>query len=170
MVDSCFKIFRKSKCLEKTSSKSPRDSFDNSSLFMPNNEDKFATIQNHKSSLITSINDNESQVILRSNNKAIIDHHCDNENEYTEFEDQSILRPHNRRKYLYSTTSTTASNDILSSDEDNETLDILYPLHNERCFGGDEDAMHAGGTMKILSSFRHCLLIIFYRMSTCFAR
>lgn len=108
--------------------------------------------QNYKSSLIASINDNESQTILRSNNnKAIIDHHCDNENEYTEFEDQSILRPHNRRKYLYSTTSTTASNDILSSDEDNEILDILYPLHNERCFAGGEDSVHAGGTMMILS-------------------
>jgi hypothetical protein len=117
--------------------------------------------QNHKSSLITSIIDNESQAILRSNN-AIIDHHCDNENEYTEFEDQSILRPHNRRRYLYSTTSTQASNDILSSDEDDEILDILYPLHNERCFAGGEDAVH-GGTMMTLSSFRHSLLIIFCR-------
>lgn len=112
--------------------------------------------------MITSIIDNESQAILRSNN-AIIDHHSDNENEYTEFEDQSILRPHNRRRYLYSTTSTQASNDILSSDEDNEILDILYPLHNdERCFAGCDDSVH-GGTMMTLSSFRHSLLIIFCR-------
>lgn len=155
MVDSCFKIFRKSKCLDNKSSDSHRGSFDTSSLFATNQEEKLAVTQNNKSSLITPIIDNENQTILRGN-KAIIDHHFDNENEYTDFDDISILRPHNRRKYLYSTTST----DMLSSDEDSETLDILYPLHNERCLavgGGGEDPMHCG-MMMTLSSFRHSFI------------
>jgi hypothetical protein len=36
-----------------------------------------------------------------------------------------VLRRHNR-KYLHSVS--TVSNDALSSDDDNETLDILFPL------------------------------------------
>lgn len=152
MVDSCFKIFSKSKCLKGSSSKSHRDSLDNSSLFAPDDGEKLAVTQNHKSRLITPLIDSGSQGRLRSD-RAIIDQPSDNENEFTEFDgdDLSILRPHNRRKYLYSTTSTTASNDILSSDEDNETLDILYPLHNERCHAGGEDSVHGGTVMMILS-------------------
>lgn len=90
------------------------------------NEDKIATTRNgsnnHKNLLII---DNENSTILRSDN-TIIDHHYDDD----EFEcvDQSvILRPHNQRTYHYSITSTT-SNDMQFSDEDNETLDVLYPL------------------------------------------
>lgn len=126
MVDSCFKVFRKSKCFDKNSLKSHRDSFDS---YMANNEYKIAQ-NNHKS----TTSDNENSAILRSDN-TIIDHHYDDDDGMNEFEcvDQSILRPHNRRTYHYSITSTIASNDMQFSDEDDETLDVLYPLrHNER--------------------------------------
>lgn len=127
MVDSCFKVFRKSKCFDKNSLKSPRDSFDDS--YMATNEDKIAQ-NNHKGT-----SDNENSAILRSDN-TIIDHHYDDDDGMNEFEcvDQSALRPHNRgRTYHYSITSTIASNDMQFSDEDDETLDVLYPLrHNER--------------------------------------
>lgn len=163
MVDSCFKVFRKSKCFDKNSLKSPRDSFDDS--YMANNEAKIAQ-KNHKSS-----SDNENSAILRDN--TIIDHHYDDDdgmNEFDECVDQSVLRPHNRgRTYHYSITSTIASNDI--SDEEDETLDILYPLRqNERTLIANEN-FDANGmtTMKLSGSLlthfyyllrRRCLLII----------
>ncbi len=173
MVDSCFKFFRNSKCYDK-STKDRHDSFDNSSLFSPsNNGDKCGVTENHKSSLINSMIDkNENENVMQSN-KAIVDHHYDNDNDFDDefdVEEYLILRPHNQRKYLYSTTSTIASNnDVLSSDEENnnETLDILYPLHNEICLTNCEDSTHHSGTDKKnkrnLSSFRRISLIIFCR-------
>lgn len=167
MVDSCFKIFRKSKCLDNKSSESHRGSFDSSSLFNANTEEKLVVTRNHKGSLITPIIDIENQTILRSN-KGIIDHHSDNDNEYSEYDDLSILRPHNRRKYLYSTTSTTASNEILSSDEDSETLDVLYPLHNERCLAsGGEDSMHCGMNDDVFKLVSSPILLIIFSTDKC---
>ena len=159
MVDSCFKVFRKSKCFDKNSLKSPRDSFDDS--YMATNEDKIAG-KNHKSN-----SDNENSSILRDN--TIIDHHYDDDDVMNEF-DQSVLRPHNRgRTYHYSITSTIASNDI--SDEEDETLDVLYPLRQNEWSHIANEGFDANGmtTMKLSGSLlthfyyllrRRCLLII----------
>lgn len=121
MVDSCFKIFRKSSCLNKNLSKSHhRDSFDS---FYSN--DKFAIGSGNKKCnfAANSRDNNEKQPETSSDNIITdIDYH-----DFVDGEaDTVILRRHNR-KYLYSVS--TVSNDAMSSDDDdNETLDILYPL------------------------------------------
>lgn len=124
MVDSCFKVFRKTKCLNKKRC----DSFE--SFYM--NENK-CTSENNGGAKIYNINSNATNITNNNsssnNNNEIktatelpseliindIDHH----------DSEVVLRRHNR-KYLHSIS--TVSNDAMSSDDDDETLDILYPL------------------------------------------
>lgn len=114
MVDSCFKVFRKTKCLNRKRC----DSYDSYYL----NEDKCACGNNNnggaKISNINNNNDNSNKVVNDLSNEIVVndmDHH----------DSEVVLRRHNR-KYLHSIS--TVSNDAMSSDDDDETLDILYPL------------------------------------------
>lgn len=120
MVDSCFKAF-KLKCFRKSSLKSNRDSRE--SIFQSDkiaiNEDIWRDKKSHFASSTTSID----------NDKKVTPDNGLNDLEYNglEAEPDVVLRRHNR-SYLRS-ISTTTSNDALSSDDDNnENLDILYPL------------------------------------------
>ncbi|KAG5677390.1 hypothetical protein PVAND_007153 [Polypedilum vanderplanki] len=107
MVDSCFKLFRKTKCLNGKSSKLQCDSFE--SLYLNENNNKTSS---------------SVPVSKKYNDNIITDIETYHHNDM--IEDGVILRRHNR-KYL--TSVSTVSNDALSSDDDdNETLDILYPL------------------------------------------
>jgi hypothetical protein len=113
MVDSCFKLFRKSRCVSRSSSSSSHcGSFE--SLYLNENNNKRC----FKATAVV--------------NKKYCEKY-DDDNIITDIsdliEDDSgvVLRRHNR-KYL--TSFSSVSNDALSSDDDEnkETLDILYPL------------------------------------------
>lgn len=120
MVDSCFKLF-KAKCFRKSSLKTLRDSRE--SIF---EDDKIAINENnsHDKKYNFAISTTSFDIDIKVKPDNII-----NEMEHQqglEVEPDVILRRHNRR-YLRS-VSTTTSNDAMSSDEDDENLDVLYPL------------------------------------------
>ena len=110
MVDSCFKVFRKTKCLNRKRC----DSYDSYYL----KEDKCACGNNNGGAKIPNINNNNDNKVVNDLSSELIMHDMDHH------DSEVVLRRHNR-KYLYSTS--TVSNDAMSSDDD-ETLDILYPL------------------------------------------
>lgn len=119
MVDSCFKVFRV-KCFRKSSVKTNRESRE--SIFQSDknaiNDNVLHDKKNHFDRSTTSIDSDKKVNYERSINDF----------EYgLEMEPDVVLRRQNR-PYLRS-ISTTTSNDAMSSDEDdNENLDILYPL------------------------------------------
>lgn len=122
MVDSCFKLF-KAKCFRKSSLKTLRDSRE--SVFEDDKNERINEniLHDKKYNFDVTTTSFDTKIKVKPDN--II-----NESEYhqgIEMEPDVILRRHNRR-YLRS-VSTTNSNDAMSSDEDeDENLDILYPL------------------------------------------
>jgi hypothetical protein len=130
MVDSCFKVFRKSKCFDK---RSRCDSFDDSSFCTNRNEEETFFDHPPRHKIINEKND----AILRSD--TVVD-------DANEIDDTSHVverletAPH--RRYHYSITSTATSLGLPSSgDEFDEINDILYPLpHNERSFVINDDS------------------------------
>lgn len=109
MVDSCFKAF-KLRCFRKSSTSTLRDSCESIfqsdkkiSIFHDDKKPNFATCS-------TPI-------------------HADNNADGLEMEPDVVLRRHNRT-YLRSISTTTSYDAMTSEDEenDNENLDILYPL------------------------------------------
>jgi hypothetical protein len=111
MVDSCFKILRKTRCKCLKSLQSHRESID---TFYFTEENK---VHPKKCNFATSVTSVDINLIND------IDYH---DLDTTDENDDSlvVLRPHNR-KYHYSVSSTMSA---LSTEDDNETLDILYPL------------------------------------------
>lgn len=113
MVDSCFKVFKNARCLRKASLKSQRNSLD--SIF---NNDKILVTENN---LRDKKRENFGTVVNSTDNEK--DHR--NMEHSVDVEPDVVLRRHNRH-YLQSISTTTS--DAMSSDEDYENLDVLYPL------------------------------------------
>ena len=121
MVDSCFKVFR-AKCFRKPSLKSLRDSRES---FFENDKNAINNSISHDKKIYLDTNSTS----IDNDKKAKADNAM-NELEHQhelEIEPQVILRRPNRL-YLRS-ISSNASNDVISSDdEEDENLDVLYPL------------------------------------------
>lgn len=121
MVDSCFKLF-KVKCFRKASLKTVRDSRE--SVF---EDEKIAINEydSHDKKYNFALSTTSFDIVRKIEPESIIN---EKQNQLgIEVEPDVILRRHNRA-YLRS-VSTTTSNDAMSSDEDDdENLDVLYPL------------------------------------------
>lgn len=118
-MDACFKVFRKTKCLDKDSHRDSVDSF----ILNQNSKSEQSSNVNKSCNFGMTTTTVVSEKRVSSSDNIITDIDYD----ISDIDPDVVLRRHNR-KYLYS-TSTISSNYGPSSDEDNnETLDILYPL------------------------------------------
>lgn len=122
MVDSCFKIFR-AKCFRKSSLKSLRDSrqsfyeIDKNAINDDISSDKKLNFDTNSTSIDNVKKAKPDNIINELEPLQALD----------EIDPNVTLR-HPNRLYLRS-ISTSISNDVLSSeDEDDENLDVLYPL------------------------------------------
>lgn len=119
MVDSCFKVFH-AKCFRKSSIKTHRDScdsiFQNDKSAMTNAEQdkKLNFTHSHRATPIDSDRKAASDRIIYEG----------------ELEPDVVLRRHDPPyRYLQRSISAATSHDATSSDDDeNENLDVLYPL------------------------------------------
>lgn len=114
MVDSCFKVF-KSNCFRKSSISSQR-----SSVFQIDKRPISENISKDKKFNTTA---NATPI----DTDKTLSYDCDVEYSTFELDPNVILRRHNRF-YLRSVSATTSCDAMSSEEDDNENLDILYPL------------------------------------------